>query len=53
VPGIGPQRARRLLTRFGSVDGVRTADLQALEAVVGRRAAADLWRSLHPTPPAD
>ncbi len=47
VPGIGPKRAHRLLARFGSVDGVREADLQALEAVVGRKAAADLWRSLH------
>ena len=53
VPGIGPKRAHRLLARFGSVDGVRAADLQALEAVVGRKAAADLWRSLHAAPPAD
>jgi excinuclease ABC subunit C len=53
VPGIGPKRAHRLLTRFGSVDGVRAADLQALEAVVGRRAAADLWRSLHAASSAD
>ncbi len=50
VPGIGPKRAHRLLARFGSVDGVRAADLKALEAIVGRKAAADLWRSLHPAP---
>jgi excinuclease ABC subunit C len=53
VPGIGPKRAHRLLARFGSVDGVRAAGLQALEAVVGRKAAADLWRSLHAAPPAE
>jgi len=53
VPGIGPKRAHRLLARFGSVDGVRAADLQALEAVVGRKAAGDLWRSLHATRAAD
>jgi len=53
VPGIGPKRAHRLLARFGSVDGVRAADLQALEAVVGRKAAGDLWRSLHTTRAAD
>lgn len=50
VPGIGPKRAHRLLVRFGSVDGVRAADLEALEAVIGRKVAADLWRSLHAAP---
>ena len=51
VPGIGPKRAHRLLTRFGSIDGVRAADLHDLEAVVGRRAAAEVWRSLHDASP--
>jgi excinuclease ABC subunit C len=48
VPGIGPTRARRLLARFGSVDGVRAAEIEALADAVGRRAAADLWQALHP-----
>lgn len=39
VPGIGPARARKLLTEFGSVDGVRQADREALARCVGRRAA--------------
>ncbi len=51
VPGIGPARARRLLARFGSVDGVREAEREALVEVVGRRAAADLWHALHPEQP--
>ncbi len=50
VPGIGPTRARRLLSRFGSVDGVRAAGREALIDVVGRKAAADLWQALHPEP---
>ena len=47
VPGIGPQRARRLLLEFGSLDGVRAAGRDALAATVGGAAAAALWRSLH------
>jgi excinuclease ABC subunit C len=40
VPGIGPARARRLLREFGSVDGVRRADPEALARAVGPKAAA-------------
>src|SRR5580765_5445907 len=40
VPGIGPRRRRALLTRFGSVAGVRRATREELEAVVGAKAAA-------------
>ena len=47
VPGIGPQRSRRLLREFGSLDGVRAASLDALAAAVGTKAAAALWRNLH------
>ena len=39
VPGIGPRRRRALLTRFGSLAGVRRATREELEAVVGARAA--------------
>jgi excinuclease ABC subunit C len=53
VPGIGPKRAHRLLSRFGSVDGVRAAELEALEEVVGPKAAAEVWRSLHAAPAPD
>ncbi|HEY7789439.1 MAG TPA: excinuclease ABC subunit UvrC [Vicinamibacterales bacterium] len=39
VPGIGPRRRRALLSRFGSVAGVRRATREELTAVVGRHAA--------------
>ncbi len=42
VPGIGPRRRRALLTRFGSVAGVRRATPEELTAAVGSRAAAAL-----------
>lgn len=41
LPGVGPERAARLIERFGSVEGVLTADARALESVpgIGRRTA--------------
>jgi excinuclease ABC subunit C len=42
VPGIGPQRARQLLVKFGSLERVRSADVEELAAVIGRQAAAAL-----------
>lgn len=35
LPGIGPERARRLLDVFGSVEAVMTAEVQELQAVSG------------------
>jgi ERCC4-type nuclease len=42
VPGIGPERAARLIERFGSVQAILTADEQALAEVpgIGRTTAA-------------
>jgi excinuclease ABC subunit C len=39
VPGIGPRRRRALLTRFGSLAGVRRATREELEMLVGAKAA--------------
>jgi excinuclease ABC subunit C len=41
VPGIGPKRRSALLKHFGSLDAIRTADVDALAAVPGmtRKAA--------------
>jgi excinuclease ABC subunit C len=39
VPGIGPRRRRLLLTRFGSLAGVRRASREDLAAAVGAKAA--------------
>ncbi len=48
IPGVGPARARALLTRFGSVRGVEGASIEELRAVLGPRLAARVHRALHP-----
>lgn len=40
IPGIGPARRRKLLSRFGSLRGVRGASLEELAASVGADTAA-------------
>ena len=42
VPGIGPHRRRALLTRFGSLAGVRRASREELAAAVGAKVADTL-----------
>jgi len=44
VPGIGPETRKRLLRRFGSVDGVRSASADELASIdgVGEKTAATL-----------
>ena len=39
VPGVGPRRRRQLLSRFGSLAGVRRATREELTAAVGARLA--------------
>jgi excinuclease ABC subunit C len=39
IPGVGPRRRRELLTRFGSVAGVRRATREELSAAVGPKVA--------------
>jgi excinuclease ABC subunit C len=39
VPGVGPRRRRTLLTRFGSLAGVRRATREELAAAVGSKVA--------------
>jgi excinuclease ABC subunit C len=39
IPGIGPTRARTLLTRFGSISGIAAADPREVEAAVGAATA--------------
>jgi len=39
LPGIGAVTARRLLATFGSLEGVKRADREALRRVAGKRAA--------------
>ncbi|MBC7093728.1 excinuclease ABC subunit UvrC [Candidatus Bipolaricaulota bacterium] len=49
VEGIGPKRRQLLLTRFGSLDGLRKASLEELLSVPGlpRAAAERLYKALH------
>ncbi|MFB6300690.1 MAG: excinuclease ABC subunit C [Halobacteriales archaeon] len=48
IPGIGPAKRRRLLRRFGSVDGIRSASAEELQAVpgIGTDTAATIQRRL-------
>jgi len=54
LPGIGPTRRRALLRHLGSLEKVRAATREELEAVpkLGRRAAAIVHRFFHAEPPA-
>ena len=47
VPGVGPGRARRLLKRFGSVRGVRSATVEELQRTLGPRLGRHVWQHLH------
>jgi excinuclease ABC subunit C len=47
IPGVGPARRRKLLSRFGSLRGVRAASLAELAASVGAATAARIRERLH------
>ena len=53
VPGVGAKRRRQLLTRFGSLKGIREASLEALGEVLPPAVAAALYEYLHPAPEGD
>lgn len=40
IPGIGPETRRKLIRRFGSLKGVKEADLESVSQVVGEKKAA-------------
>lgn len=48
IPGIGPEKRRRLLRRFGSLEGVRSASIEELTDVsgIGNETATTLQRHL-------
>ena len=52
VPGIGPKRRELLLSRFGSLEGLRRASLEELLSVPGlpREVAHRLYKALHARP---
>ncbi|MBF0418222.1 MAG: excinuclease ABC subunit C, partial [Magnetococcales bacterium] len=39
IPGVGPNRKKELLRRFGSVRALKTADVEEIKAVPGISAA--------------
>lgn len=54
IPGVGPDRAERLLERFGSVEAVLSAPLEKLDSVagIGERTAANIrWLACEPSQP--
>jgi excinuclease ABC subunit C len=53
IPGIGPRRRKALLSRFGSLAGVRAATAAELQAVLGPALGARLRRELDQVPPGD
>ena len=50
IPGIGERKRRQLLEAFGSLEGVRSAPLEAIAALPGfsSRSAAKIQAALHP-----
>ncbi|MCS7177159.1 MAG: excinuclease ABC subunit UvrC [Candidatus Kapabacteria bacterium] len=48
IPGIGPQRAQRLLNAFGSVESIRAASLEELKRVLPSRYAEAVYRYFRP-----
>lgn len=47
LPGIGAQRKRLLLERFGSVSAIKQASAQDLVNVLGRKVGQTLYEELH------
>ncbi|MCG6962181.1 MAG: excinuclease ABC subunit UvrC, partial [Acidobacteria bacterium] len=48
IPGVGPGRAKALLTRFGSLRAVQAAGVEELREALGPRLGAMVWEHLHP-----
>ncbi|MCA8943462.1 MAG: excinuclease ABC subunit C, partial [Planctomycetes bacterium] len=49
IPGVGPARRRKLLREFGSLQGVGSASLEQLRAVVPDAVAEAVFQSLRDT----
>ncbi|CUS77869.1 Helix-hairpin-helix domain-containing protein [Candidatus Kryptonium thompsonii] len=42
VEGIGEKRAQILLSKFGSIEGIKQAPIEELEKIVGKKVARNL-----------
>jgi excinuclease ABC subunit C len=51
IPGVGPGRARTLLTRFGSLRAIQNAGPAELQDALGPRLGSLAWHHLHPESP--
>jgi excinuclease ABC subunit C len=52
IPGVGPIKRRKLLSRFGSLRGVRGASIEELASAVGRTTAERIRAWVDRVPPA-
>jgi excinuclease ABC subunit C len=50
LSGIGPGRRKKLITHFGSAEGVRNAPLEDLQDVLGKATGQKIFQQLHPPP---
>ncbi|HPQ59076.1 MAG TPA: helix-hairpin-helix domain-containing protein, partial [Flavobacteriales bacterium] len=46
IPGIGPGTARKLLTRFGSIQGIKDALPEDVSAAIGAKKADVVLKAL-------
>jgi excinuclease ABC subunit C len=46
IPGIGPRRRKLLLARFGAVSGIREANLEQIQAIVGKNLGDRVHKAL-------
>ena len=50
IPGIGPETAKKLLTKFGSIKGIKEAPTEEVVAEIGAGKAQVLLGTLNATP---
>ena len=43
IPGIGEKRRNILLTKFGSIDKIKEADIETLEKAVDKKTAKNIF----------
>jgi excinuclease ABC subunit C len=54
LSGIGPGRRKKLITHFGSAEGVSNAPLEDLQGLLGKVVGQKIFQQLHPpAPPPD
>ena len=50
IPGIGPETAKKLLVKFGSIKGIKEAPTEEVVALIGPGKAQVLLGTLNATP---